>query len=156
MKKQKKIKSLIAVPLLLLLLTTINLNAQSDIKGDAPDDTKQKIQELNQKMADAFRSGDMVAVAGFYADDAAVIIPGGKKLEGRKAIYEYLTTIKNSKDYKITLSDVNGSGKILYQLGTVTFTADNNGKDETHSADQLKVWKRGTNWEYKISVDCYN
>jgi ketosteroid isomerase-like protein len=95
-------------------------------------------------------------VSEFYADDATVIIPGGKKIEGRKAIYEYLTTLKNSKDYKMEVSDINGSGKILYQVGTVTFTADKNGTPETHSADQVKVWKRGTNWDYKISVDSYN
>ncbi|MEO5572404.1 MAG: nuclear transport factor 2 family protein [Bacteroidia bacterium] len=152
----KKIKSFAAGIIVLLLATTVNLNAQSVIKGDAPDDSKQKIQELNQKMAESFRSGDIIKVSEFYADDATVIIPGGKKIEGRKAIYDYLTTLKNSKDYKMEVSDVNGSGKILYQVGTVTFTADKNGTSETRSTDQVKVWKRGSNWDYKISVDSYN
>ena len=163
MKTLKKIKTLIAGAIVLLLATTINLKAQSPpkesvgtIKGDATDDTKQNIQEMNQKMADAFHAGDIVKVSEFYADDATVIIPGGKKIEGRKAIYEYLTTLKNSKDYKIEVSDVNGSGKILYQVGTVTFTADKNGTTETRSTDQVKVWKRGSDWDYKISVDSYN
>src|SRR6185295_19014197 len=120
-----------------------NMYAQTAIKGDATDETKQKINELNQKMAEAFRSGDMVKVSEFYADDATVIIPGGKKIEGRKAVYEYLTTLKNSKDFKLEVSDVNGSGKILYQVGTVTVTADKNGTQETRSSDQVKVWKRG-------------
>jgi uncharacterized protein (TIGR02246 family) len=155
----KNFKSLFAgaaFTLLAVLIIPFNINAQSSIKGDATDDVKQKIQELNQKMAEAFRSGDMIKVSEFYADDATVIIPGGKKIEGRKAIYEYLVTLKNSKDYKMEVSDINGSGKILYQVGTVTFTADKNGTQETHSADQVKVWKRGTNWDYKISVDSYN
>jgi len=152
----KKIKSSIAGCIVILLVSTINLCAQSPIKGDAPDDSKQKIQELNQKMAEAFRAGDIIKVAEFYADDATVIIPGGKKIEGRKAIYEYLQTLKNSKDYNMAVSDVNGSGKILYQVGTVTFTADKNGTPETRSTDQVKVWKRGSDWDYKISVDSYN
>ncbi len=155
----KKLKSLFAGTFLFLMaavVTPFNLNAQAAIKGDATQETKQKIQELNQKMAEAFRSGDMVKVSEFYADDATVIIPGGKKVEGRKAIYEYLTTLKNSKDFKMEVSDVNGSGKILYQVGTITFTADKNGTPEIHSSDQVQVWKRGTDWDYKISVDSYN
>ncbi|HKR04960.1 MAG TPA: nuclear transport factor 2 family protein [Bacteroidia bacterium] len=159
MNTSKKFKSLFAGALLFLLaalVTPFNLNAQATIKGDATEETKQKIQGLNQQMAEAFRSGDMVKVSEFYADDATVIIPGGKKIEGRKAIYEYLATLKNSKDFKAEVSDVNGSGKILYQVGTITFTADKNGTLETHSSDQVKVWKRGTDWDYKISVDSYN
>ncbi|MEP7168145.1 MAG: nuclear transport factor 2 family protein [Bacteroidota bacterium] len=159
MNTSKKLKSLLGGTLFILLavvITPFNLNAQSSIKGDATEDVKQKIQGLNQKMAEAFRSGDMIKVSEFYAADATVIIPGGKKVEGRKAIYEYLTTLKNSKDFKMEVSDVNGSGKILYQVGTVTFTADKNGTPETHSADQVKVWKRGSDWDYKISVDSFN
>jgi len=159
MTHSKNFKTLTATAFLLLLIAMIipfSSNAQQTIKGDAPDDTKQKIQALNQKMAEAFRSGDMVKVAEFYADDATIIIPGGKKIEGRKAIYEFLATMKNSKDFNLEVSDVNGSGKMLYQVGTVTFTADKNGTPETHSADQVKVWKRGSDWDYKISVDSYN
>ena len=159
MTHSKKIKSVAATAFLFLLAALIipfNLHAQNAIKGDAPDETKQKINAMNQKMAEAFRSGDMVKVAEFYADDATVIIPGGKKIEGRKAIYKYLTTLKNSKDFKLEVSDVNGSGKLLYQVGTITFTADKNGTPETHSSDQVKVWKRGSDWDYKISADSYN
>jgi uncharacterized protein (TIGR02246 family) len=159
MTNSKKIKSLAAMAFLFVLTALIlpfNMHAQNVIKGNAPDETKQKINILNQKMAEAFRSGDMVKVSGFYADDATVIIPGGKKIEGRKAIYEYLTTLKNSKDFNLEVSDVNGSGKILYQVGTITFTADKNGTPETHSSDQVKVWKRGSDWDYKISVDSCN
>lgn len=159
MTHSKNFKTLAATAFLLLLTALtipFGVNAQNTIKGDAPDESKQKIHELNQKMAEAFRSGDMVKVAEFYADDATIIIPGGKKIEGRKAIYEYLTTLKNSKDFKLEVSDVNGSGKMLYQVGTVTFTADKNGTPEMHSADQVKVWKRGSDWNYKISVDSYN
>lgn len=155
----KKFKSLFAGALLFLLAVLaapFNMNAQTAIKGDATEETKQKIQEMNQQMAEAFRAGDMVKVSEFYADAATVIIPGGKKIEGRKAIYEYLTTLKNSKDFKLEVSDVNGSGKILYQVGTITFTADKNGTPETHSSDQVKVWTRGSDWDYKISVDSYN
>ncbi len=159
MNATKKIKSLFAGAtwiLLGVLITSSGVNAQTVIKGDATEDAKQMIKELNEKMAEAFRSGDMIKVADFYADDATVIIPGGKKIEGRKAIYEYLTTLKNSKEFKTEVSDVNGSGKMLYQVGTVTFTADKNGSPETYSSNQVKVWKRGSGWDYKISIDSYN
>ena len=155
----KKFRTLFASVLFILLAVVaapFTINAQASIKGDATDDVKQKISELNQKMAEAFRSGDMVSVAEFYADDATVIIPGGKKITGRKAIYEYLKTFNNSKDFKMDVSDVNGSGKVLYQVGTVSYTAEKDGTPETHSTDQVKVWKRGSDWDYKISVDSYN
>lgn len=159
MNATKKIKSLFAAAtfiLLVVLFSSSNVAAQTAIKGDATEDAKQTIKNLNEKMAEAFRSGDMIQVTEFYADDATVIIPGGSKIQGKKAIYEYLTTLKNSKEFSIEISDVNGSGKILYQVGTVTLTADKNGSPETYSSNQVKVWKRGTGWEYKISVDSYN
>jgi uncharacterized protein (TIGR02246 family) len=159
MNTPKKLKSLLAGVLFILLAVVtapFNINAQATIKGDATDDIKQKIAQLNQKMAEAFRSGDMVSVAEFYADDATVIVPGGKKITGRKAIYEYLKTLNNSKDFNMDVSDVNGSGKLLYSLGTVTYTAEKDGTPQVHSTDQVKVWKRGSDWDYKISVDSYN
>ena len=159
MNTQKKIKTTLAGTFCILLASLaapFNLNAQSPIKGDAADDTKQKVQQLNKQMEDAFRAGDMVKVADFYADDATLIAPGGKKIEGRKAIFEYLTAMKDAKDFHLDVTDVNGSGKVLYQVGTVTFTAEKNGSKESHSADQVKVWKRGSDWDYKISVESFN
>jgi uncharacterized protein (TIGR02246 family) len=159
MNTRKKIKTTLAAMLCILLaslITPYSVNAQSPIKGDAADDTKQKVQELNKQMEDAFRSGDMVKVADFYADDATLIAPGGNKIQGRKAIFEYLTAMKDAKDFHLDVTDVNGSGKVLYQVGTLTFTAEKNGTKESHSADQVKVWKRGTDWDYKISVESFN
>jgi uncharacterized protein (TIGR02246 family) len=156
--KGKTAKSLFTAAIYILMtafMLPLQSSAQALIKGDAPDDTKQKIQELNKKMEEAFRSGDMVKVAEFYADDATVIIPGGRKIQGKKAIYDYLTTIKDATDFQIDVTDVNGSGKILYQLGSISFTANNNGLSEKHSSDQMKIWKRGTDWDYKISADIF-
>lgn len=159
MKTLIKLKSFLAGAtffLLTALVIPLHLPAQSEIKGDATEDVKQKVRELNKQLEEAFRSGDMVKAVDFYADDAIVIIPGGKKIQGRKAIYEYLGSLKETKDFRLEVTDVNGSGKVLYQLGTVTFSAETNGMLQTHSTDHVKVWKRGSDWDYKISVDSFN
>lgn len=155
----KKLKMLFASTIIMTIgISSISsrLIAQSLIKGDATDDVKQKIQTMNLEMEQAFKAGNMVKVAEFYADDAVVIIPGGKKLTGKKAIYDFLTGLGDTKDIQLSVSDVNGSGKIIYQLGTFTFSADMNGVNKKQSSDQVKVWKRGTDWDYKISVDSFN
>lgn len=158
--KSVQFKSLLAGATFLLFVLSTSQGAYAQgaaiIKGDATEDAKQTIKELNEKMAQAFQSGDMIKVADFYAEDATVIIPGGKKIQGRKAIYDYLASLKNPGDFKTEVSDVNGSGKILYQVGTVTFTADHNGSPENRTTSQVKVWKRDSGWNYKISVDSFN
>lgn len=155
----KKLKTLVVsttIMTICMLSMSSQLMAQAPIKGDATDEVKQKIQTMNSEMEQAFKAGDMVKVAEFYADDAVLIIPGGKKLNGKKAIYEYLSGLSDTKDIQLSVSDVNGSGKIIYQLGTFTFSADMNGVNKKQSSDQVKVWKRGTDWDYKISVDSFN
>ena len=153
MKAKQKIKTKLAgtICILLTVLFPFTIHAQASIKGDAAEDAKQKVQELNKQMEDAFHSGDMVKVAEFYAEDATLITS-----EGKKAIFEYLNNMKNAKDLHMEATDINGSGKILYQIGTITFTAESNGSKESHSANQVMVWKRGSDWDYKISVEALN
>ena len=56
----------------------------------------------------------MVKVAEFYADDATVIIPGGKKIEGRKAIYEVIPVDEQVSDYIVnSTKDVSSYFKSL-------------------------------------------
>lgn len=156
--QQKKSSKFTIVVLMLMavLHLPIVINAQSEIKGDATEESKQIIRELNKKIVDAFHTGDINKVVEFYADDATVIIPGGKKIQGKKAIHDYLSSQNNLKEYALNITDINGNGKVLYQVGTLSVTADTNGNNETRISNQVKIWKRGTDWDYKISVDSFN
>jgi ketosteroid isomerase-like protein len=47
---------------------------------------KATIQSLNEKFAASFNAGDFSAVAGHYTEDAFLLPPGAKIMQGRSAI----------------------------------------------------------------------
>jgi ketosteroid isomerase-like protein len=47
---------------------------------------KATVQSLNEKFAASFNAGDFSAVAGHYTEDAFLLPPGAKIMQGRSAI----------------------------------------------------------------------
>ncbi len=79
---------------LLLFGTVVYSNAQRNdfARGAASkDDLRRAIEEVNQEQIEAFKRGDLLSVARFYADDATIYFPHypskqGRKIQGREAI----------------------------------------------------------------------
>ena len=142
----------------LILLTggPLSLAAQSDNKTDLNAETREKIDQINSKLSAAMQKGDLNQVMDLYADDATLMVPGGKSLKGKKDISGYLAGMKNIRNVKIQVTDAGGSGKIIYQVGKATITTQVNGTDKEETTDFVMVLKRQSDWDYKISVNSSN
>lgn len=126
----------------------------ADVSRLAP--IRREIEETNRRMVETLRKGDLLGVAAFYADDATMFYPRGKKIHGRKAIDDYWTGIKGAKDWVLEVVEVGGDKETVYQIGKSTFTSVSNGQESVYACDFLVIWKRQKNGQYKIYVDIYN
>jgi len=141
---------------LALLLSGPSLLAQKDTKSDISADMRQTIDQLNAQLKEAMEKGDVSKIMDLYADDAMLMVPGGKALHGKKEIAEYFESHKNIKNVTMSVIDAGGSGKIIYQVGKATMTTNVDGKDSQETSDFVMVLTRQSDWDYKISVNSTN
>lgn len=161
MQKQKSVfrKSLLAGAFLLSAMVVSGVhvaNAQSSVKVEASDDSKEAVDQMCQKITEAFNSNKIFELLDQYTDDATVITPEGKKIKGRKEIAAYYGDLKGVKDFKIDVSEVTGSGKMISVLGKTTMSVEKNGTSAPREANFVLVLKRVDNWDYKIFLDSSN
>ncbi len=132
---------------MMLTLTTSLLNAQSNtgIKTDVSEQTKEEILKLNNEMENSFLSNDPLKISEFYDDDATILLDG-KQVKGRKELSEFWNGIKDRKNLKLKVNELGGSGKYVYQTGSITWTTS--GEEVTKNF--MMLWKRLSNYEYKI------
>jgi len=98
---------------LLFFATSCQNNAPSN-KGDdsanlrgnfIPEpDLSELIIDLTSGMEDAFKKGDMEAVANYFSNGAVILGPDGYKQEGIEAIRTYWARIKNPLDWKLNVT----------------------------------------------------
>ena len=146
-------KSATIVALLVVSVLPTSLFAQS---SEVNDDTRAEIEKLNHSIENAFVKNSMGDVAAMYNAEATILTPGGKKIHGSKEIGEYWYAMSGCKEFKSEITELGGSGKMIYQLGKWTKTFEKDGKLVTHTTDVVLVWKRESNYEYKIQLSSLN
>jgi len=114
-----------------------------------------EIQAVNDSMMAAFNSGNMLAVARFYADDARIDGERGELVQGRAAIDKYWTDIRNAKSWKLDVIDVGGPPDTPYQIGRSTLVTTGPNGDRTSVVEFLVVWRRDPSGGLRIVVDYY-
>ena len=136
-----------------LLAITIKANGQkvSPIISDISEQTKEEILQLNAEMETSFLSTDLLKISDYYDDDAVIML-NGKQVKGRKELSDFWNNIKDRKDFKINVKELGGSGKYIYQTGNLTWTAS--GEQVTKSF--MMVWRRLSNYEYKVYLTGFN
>lgn len=130
--------------------------AQSTANTEMNNETRDKINQLNNLLTNAMKKGDLNQIMELYTDDAVMMLPGGKSLKGKKEISEYMTGLKNIKNVKFDVAEAGAGGKIMYQVGKATYITNIDGKEIEQTTDFVMVLKRQPDWDYKISVNSSN
>ena len=116
-----------------------------------------EVTRLNEEMMAAFRSGDRAAVARFYADDARIVGPQRRVVQGREAIDRYWASVGSPAEWKLEVVEVGGSADEAYQLGVSTLTSPGrDGTPDTYTCDFVVIWKRQPDGKLRITLDQYN
>ncbi len=123
----------------------------------SPAALRAEVTRLNEEMVAAFQRGDRAAVARFYADDARIVGPGRRVVQGREAIDRYWASIGSPAEWRLEVVEVGGSANEVYQLGVSTLTSPRrDGTPDTYTCDFVVIWKRQPDGRLRIALDQYN
>jgi len=124
--------------------------------GSALAQTKDTIQQLNDKWDAAFDKGDAAAVAAMYAEDAYVLPPGSDMVKGRSAIEAFWRqAVQQVGDAKLVTLDVLPLGpRAAREIGTVTLETKAQPPQQT-VGKYVVVWRKiGGHW--LLATDIWN
>ena len=145
--------ALTAILLFTSTVIPVSIYAQTN---DISNDTKIEIEKLNHQMEIAITKKSLGDIAVMYGDDATILTPEGKKLHGRKMIGDFWYSMSNCREFKSEITELGGNGKMVYQLGKWTLTVEKEGKLVTFITDVVLIWKRESNYQYKIQLNSFN
>ena len=114
-----------------------------------------EVQSVNDSLVAAFNSGEMRAVARFYADDARIDGERGTLVQGRAAIDKYWTDLRNPKSWRLDVIHVGGDPDNPYQIGRSTLVTTAPSGDRTSIVEFLAIWRREPSGRLRIVVDYY-
>lgn len=143
----------IAVTMGLLFASTGSF-AQSS--SEISDDVRAQVLELNKDIEKALVKKDYSSIVDLYSDDATIMVPGGKKIQGRKEIADYWLSMMQIKSIKSEILELGGNSKMIYQIGKWTITKMENGVEKNITTDVVLIWKRENNYSYKIQLNSSN
>jgi ketosteroid isomerase-like protein len=139
----------------LILLIALILPAMA--RAQSPDlaAIRAEVESVNRAMEAAFNRGDMLAVARFYADDAAIMGPR-MRVRGRENLDRYWQGITNPKSWRLDVFEVGGSRDEPWQVGRSTLVSlGAGGEEHTSVVDFIVLWRRQADGRLRIHVDMY-
>lgn len=151
----KTLRNIVAVVIAVLGMITFSSTAKAQ-SNDISAETRIDVENLNKQFEVDIKKKDFASIIDLYADDASIVLPGGKKVQGRKAIAEYWYSLSSTTNLKSEIMDLGGNGKIVYQLGKWTITSVKDGVEKTIATDVVLVWKRQQDYSYKIKLSSLN
>jgi ketosteroid isomerase-like protein len=145
--------TLIAATILLAAtaFTTSNAQESPKLKSDVSEQTKNEIMQLNKDLEKSFMHNDLLKISEYYDDDATIMVDG-KKVQGRKELSDYWSSVKDRKDLKLSINEIGGQGEYIYETGSITLAT----AEGTVTKNFLMLWKRLPNYEYKIYLNGLN
>ena len=108
------------------------------------------IRDLYRQYLEAERNGDAKTIASFYTEDALLIPPEHKPIEGRAEIHKYFDGITNSA-VEMDISHIEVDGNIAWATGLFHWNAD----DQRRNLAFLDVWRQ-KNGEWQLASCMWN
>jgi uncharacterized protein (TIGR02246 family) len=140
-----------------ILASTVARPAAAQQSAAASQALHAEVTRLNEEMMAAFQRGDRAAVARFYTDDARIVGPRRRVVQGREAIDRYWASVGSPAQWRLEVVEVGGSPEEAYQLGVSTLTSPGrDGTPNTYTCDFVVIWKRQPDGKLRITLDQYN
>jgi len=114
-----------------------------------------RIVEYTSLLEERFRSGDMLGVADFYAEDAVLFAPGGQRYRGRKQIDAYWSNITEPVDWELEIRSIEGNEDIILERGTSKLQARYAGELRTSVVEFAFLWRKDPKTGWQIWLDAF-
>ena len=134
----------------LLLSSVLSATAQS---------AREDIETAGTKFTEAYNSGNAAALAQMYTEDAAVLPPDGKRVDGRKGVEEFWQGAIDAGMKNLTLKalEVEERADLAYEVGAFTLDVPSEGGAlSTVAGKYIVVWKKGDDGTWRLHRDIWN
>jgi ketosteroid isomerase-like protein len=153
----KKTILILILGVILLLQSTCILTGR-----EAKEDLKAIVDDIGNKAEQCFLSGDVDALLQFYCDDV-VSMPNFHpmvkgKVDLKRKTEAILATGMKFESLESTTLDAQGSGDMVYEIGTFRQTILMPGAQEPleQNGKYVTIWKRQPDGKLRIAVEIYN
>jgi uncharacterized protein (TIGR02246 family) len=161
-------KLFVILPLVLVLCSTFGCQQGEEVaeevkaEQEEPKEVmalaqeRQAIAEANIKFGEVFRSGDAVALASLYTEDAWLMTPAGEIFKGREGVEAFWVGAfqMGMKGVVLTTVDVMRMDDMVGEFGTADLTIKPEGQDEIKDvAKYLVIWKKAADGTWKLYAD---
>jgi ketosteroid isomerase-like protein len=123
-------------------------------------DIRRFLDSAQVRYIDAATKADVPGLSKFYTDDAIVLAPNAKSVNGRAAIDQSNTQMFATTKVtalKLTSTDVQASGDFVVETGSYDQTlTPKTGKAIHDVGKYVVVWKKQADGSYKIFREIYN
>lgn len=143
-----------------LLLMFFAVVAPGCSPGESPEQSRARaaLAERNRAIGAAVQAGDPAAMLDFYTADGLVLMPNGRRFQGREALLAYWTENFNAlgmQDLKLKTETVRGGPDQFFENGRFEIVLKAGGETVTRTGDFVAVWRQdGGQW--KMVVDVWN
>jgi uncharacterized protein (TIGR02246 family) len=118
---------------------------------------RQHIDDILVEFVAAFNAGDAATVASFYTEDAALLPPGGARVDGRAAIQAFWQGAIDSgmKIDDLHAVEVEARRDLAGEIGVFTLSVPGDSGTTQVAGKYIVVWKRdGHSW--RLHRDIWN
>lgn len=117
-----------------------------------------EIEAASRAFSDAYVRGDTAAIGRLYTENA-VLLPPGRRVEGRQAIKAYFAPNPNRQNlsHAMASSELTIRGDIAVDVGTWS-NSWRMGEEDAQEASEtyLVVWEKGTDGRWRIRYDMWH
>jgi ketosteroid isomerase-like protein len=140
--------------LALIAVNHITTGSCQTIAGDTRRAIQQETEAQTIRMTQAFKRGDLAAVARFYSDDAQMI-SGGTEIRGRREIDRFWGKILHPSSLQMQTLEVGGSKDEPFQLVRSILVEQAGAHADTSLTTCLLIWRRGPDGQLRIFIDMF-
>ena len=146
----------ILIAFVLLVVSASSMRAQNDPDSAA---AAASIGQAASAFSRALESGDAEGMAAQYVDDATLVPPNGRLVEGRPAILVYWTP-KNPEfrtlEHSLTTDKLEITGDVAVEVGTWRQRSQLREEDPREAAGRyVVVWRRLADGSWKMQYDTW-
>jgi len=140
------------------LLTLPLAGCRPATSAPAQDNDEAAILAASRAFSDAYVAGDTATIRGLYTEDA-ILLPPGRRVEGRDAIARYFAPGPNRRNLEHAMSStqLEITGDVAVDIGMWSNTwATGDAEPQSASEAYLVVWRRGADDMWRIDYDMWH
>ena len=122
-------------------------------------DAKAAVEQVEQAVLEAFQAKDLNRLAGYYGEDATVMMAGQAPAKGGEEIKKSLAGFMSDPNFSLSFDNestrIAGSGDLAYTRGTytVSYTNPQTKQKQSERGSYVSVFEKAADGSWKIIED---